>query len=182
MNWLQLKIYVSETSLCVDIHNIVCIVCVCKLCVCMCVFLIVRNIYIKYWYWCLVYELTFNNLVVIYSMCKYTVWYVYLLLHVVTTDYMWNKFCTCFMIFSTFFGIVQWKICKIYINSIMFIFWDVIVWTLVDIYWCSVLSLSVSVESAGSSEISVNFYQITWHVLVDDITWIACMVFMSEVL
>jgi len=49
----------------------------------------------------------------------------------------------------------------------MFIFWDVIVCTLVDIYRCSVLSLSISVESAGSSEISVNFYQITWHDIVD---------------
>lgn len=95
---------------------------------------------------------------------------------------MWNKFCTCFMIFSTFFGLVQWKICEICINSIMFIFWDVIVCTLVDIYRCSVLSLAVSVKSAGSSEVSVNFYQITWHDIVDDITWIAWMVLMSEVL
>ena len=29
---------------------------------------------------------------------------------------------------------------------------------------------SVSLDSAGSSEISVNFYHITWHDIVDDIT------------
>jgi hypothetical protein len=155
----------------------VCILCVCNF------FLILRNIHIKHWYWCLVHEVTSNNFVVIYGMCKYTVWYVYLLLlEVVTTVYMWNKFCTCFVIFSIFFGLVQWKICEICINSVVFIFWDAIVCTLVDIYRCSVLSLSVSVQSAGSSEISVNFYQIAWHDTVDDITWIACMVFMSEVL
>jgi len=29
---------------------------------------------------------------------------------------------------------------------------------------------SVSLESAGASEISLNFYHLTWHDIVDDIT------------
>ena len=71
--------------MCVDVHNIVCILCVCNFFF----FLILRIIHIKHWYWCLIHEVNSNNFVVIYSMCKYTVWYVYiLLLQVVTTVYM----------------------------------------------------------------------------------------------
>jgi hypothetical protein len=48
--------------MCVDMHNIVCILCVCIF------FLILRNIHIKLWYGCLVREATSNNFVMPYTV------------------------------------------------------------------------------------------------------------------